>query len=86
MIKVIGTSKIFPSDESRELKLLSQFVDYLSPEVRAVTFDNDGLITGVSTDASEDETIYIPYFPLASIPSLSDCRTIQYSKLHEVDR
>ncbi|KUJ24539.1 uncharacterized protein LY89DRAFT_703551 [Mollisia scopiformis] len=86
MVKLKGTAKIFPPDEGHEIQILAQFADYLSPEVRAVTLDDDGLITGVSTDPDEDETIFVPYFPFATVPSLADCRIIQYSKLQELDR
>ncbi|TVY52485.1 Shaggy-related protein kinase theta [Lachnellula cervina] len=86
MVKLKGTSKIFPPDENHEIRILAQFVDCLSPEVRAVSINDDGLITGVSTDPEEDETIWVPYFRFATIPSLADCRTIQHSKLQELDR
>ncbi|TVY89402.1 Casein kinase II subunit alpha' [Lachnellula willkommii] len=86
MVKLKGTSKIFPPDENHEIRILAQFADYLSPEVRAVSINDDGLITGVSTDPEEDETFWVPYFRFATIPSLADCRTIQYSKLQELGR
>ena len=86
MVKLKGTAKIFPPDEGHEIQILSQFADYLSPEVRAVTLDDDGLITGVSTDPDEDDTIFVPYFPFATVPSLANFRIIQYSKLQELDR
>lgn len=86
MIKLKGTAKIFPPDEGYETQILAQFADYLSPEVCTVTFDDDGLITTVSTDRDEDETIFVPYFPFATIPSLADCHIIQYSKPQELDR
>ncbi|KAF8865661.1 hypothetical protein BDZ45DRAFT_711189 [Acephala macrosclerotiorum] len=86
MVKLKGTAKIFPPDEGHEIQILAQFADCLSPEVRAVTLDDNGLITGVSTDPNEDETIFVPHFPFATVPSLADCRIIQYSKLQELDR
>ncbi|KAG4441811.1 hypothetical protein IFR05_002735 [Cadophora sp. M221] len=86
MVKLKGTSKIFPPDEGHEIQILARFADYLSPQVRAATFDDDGLITGVSTDPYEDDTIFPPHFPFATVPSLADCRTIPYSKLQELDR
>lgn len=86
MIKIKGTAKIFPPEEDLEVPLLAQFADYLSPKVRAVSVDDDGLITEVSTDPEEDETFYVAYLPFSTTESLHDCRTIQYSKLQELDR
>jgi serine/threonine protein kinase len=89
MIRVKGTAKLFPPNEEEEdigVSLLAQFVDYLSPQVRAVTVDDEGLITDVSTDPLEDDTVFIGYIPFSTVDSLKDCRTIQYSKLHELDR
>ncbi|KAJ5617361.1 hypothetical protein N7537_002475 [Penicillium hordei] len=86
MVKVKGTAKLFPPDEDVEVPILAQFADYLSPEVRAVTVDDDGLLAGVSTDPEEDDTPFVAYIPFSVAESLADCRTIQYSKLHELDR
>ncbi|OQE23283.1 hypothetical protein PENFLA_c011G03506 [Penicillium flavigenum] len=86
MVKVKGTAKLFPPEEDRELSILARFVDYLSPEVRAITVDDDGLLTGVSTDLKEDDTLFPAYIPFSLCRSLADCRTIQYSKLQELDR
>jgi hypothetical protein len=86
MVKLKGTARVFPPDEGHEVQILAQFADYLSPEVCAVTIDDNGLITGVSTDPDEDETIFVPHFPFATVPSLANCPTIQYSKLQELDR
>jgi hypothetical protein len=47
MVKLKGTAKIFPPDEGHEIQIFAQFADYLSPEVRAVTLDDNGLIAGV---------------------------------------
>jgi hypothetical protein len=33
-----------------QTSVLAQFADYLSPGVRAITVDDDGLLIGVSTD------------------------------------
>lgn len=54
MIKVKGTAKLFPPDEDIENSVLARFADYLSPKVRAITVDDDGLLTGVSTNPEED--------------------------------
>ncbi|CRG92780.1 hypothetical protein PISL3812_09847 [Talaromyces islandicus] len=59
MIKVKGTAKLFPPDEDVECPVLAQFADFLSPEVTAVTVDDDGLLTGISTDPEEDDTMFI---------------------------
>ncbi|KNG91705.1 hypothetical protein ANOM_000253 [Aspergillus nomiae NRRL 13137] len=55
-VKVKGSAKLFPPDEDIEILILAQFADYLSPEVRTVTVDDDGLLAGVSTDPEEDDT------------------------------
>ncbi|QKX54884.1 uncharacterized protein TRUGW13939_01974 [Talaromyces rugulosus] len=86
MIKVKGTAKLFPPEEDVEIPVLTQFVDSLSPEVRAVTVDDDGLLTGISTDPEEDDTVFIGYLPFSSVESLAGCRVIQHSKLQELDR
>lgn len=86
MIKVKGTAKLFTPEEDVEIPVLANFVDFLSPDVTAVTVDNDGLLTGISTDPEEDDTVFIGYLPFSSIESLADCRVIQYSKLQELDR
>ncbi|CAG8948069.1 unnamed protein product [Penicillium salamii] len=86
MIKVKGTAKLFPPEEDRELSIIARLADYLSPEVSAITVDDDGLLTGVSTDPEEDDTLFFAYVPFSLCESLVDCRTIQYSKLQELDR
>ncbi|CAG8887275.1 unnamed protein product [Penicillium egyptiacum] len=58
MVKVKGTAKLFPPEEDRELSILARFANYLSPEVRAITVDDDGLLTGLPTDLEEDYTLY----------------------------
>ncbi|KAF4449672.1 hypothetical protein F53441_7072 [Fusarium austroafricanum] len=59
---------------------------YPSPEVRAVTVDGQGLIVDVSTDPEQDDTWFIGYLPLSTTESLHDCRTVNYSKLQELDQ
>lgn len=86
MVKVKGTAKLFPPDEDVEITILAQFADYLSPEVRAITVDDDGLLAGVSTDPEEDDTPFVAYLPFSMAESLADCRTIQFSKLQELGR
>ncbi|RJE25759.1 STYKc [Aspergillus sclerotialis] len=86
MVKVKGTAKLFPPDEDVEVPILAQFADYLSAEVRAVIVDDDGLLTRISTDPEEDDTPFVAYLPISVAESLADCRTIQYSKLQELDR
>ncbi|GAB1190965.1 hypothetical protein APSETT444_000133 [Aspergillus pseudonomiae] len=72
--------------EDIEIPILAQFADYLSPEVRTVTVDDDGLLAGVSTDPEEDDTPFVAYLPLSVAGSLADCPKIQYSDLQELDR
>lgn len=86
LIKVKGTAKLFPPDEDIENSVLAQFADYLSPEVRAITVDDDGLLIGVSTDPGEDETFFIGYIPFSLCQSLAHCSTIYFSQLQELDR
>jgi hypothetical protein len=86
MIKVKGTAKLFPPDEDVEVPILERFVEYLSPEVHAVTVNDDGLISQVSTDLEDDDTPFVGYIPFSTIESLIGCRTVQYSKLQELDR
>ncbi|KAH8429391.1 uncharacterized protein LDX57_007055 [Aspergillus melleus] len=86
LIKVKGTAKLFRPEEDVEVSVLAQFADYLSPEVRAITVDNDGLLTGVSTDPEEDDTFFIAYLPFSLCQSLANCSTIYFSQLKEIDR
>lgn len=83
MFKLKGA---FKPDEGDELQIFAPLADCLSPEVRAVDIDNDGLMTGFSKDLKEDETIYLPRFCFETVPSLPECDTIQYSKLQDLDR
>ncbi|KAJ5529410.1 hypothetical protein N7527_002803 [Penicillium freii] len=86
MVKVKGTAKIFPPDGDVDLSILAPLADYLSPEVRAITVDDDGLLREVSTDPEEEDTMFIAYPPFSLCGSLGDCRTVQYSNLQELDR
>lgn len=86
MVKVKGTAKLLRPDEDVEIPVLAQFADYLSPEVRSITVDDDGLLTGVSTNPEDDSTLFLAYIPFSMVESLADCRTIRYSKLQELDR
>lgn len=58
----------------------------LSPEVRAITVDDDGLLTRVSTDPEEDETFFIGNIPFSLCQSLARCSIIYFSRLQELDR
>lgn len=81
MVKVKGTAKLFKPGEDVEIKVFAQFADYLSPAVHAITVDDNGLLTGVSTDLEEDETLFLAYLPFSMAKSLRYCPIIQYSKL-----
>jgi hypothetical protein len=85
-IKVKGTAKLFPPGEDVETSVLAQFADYLSPVVRAITVNDDGLLTGVSTDPEEDDTFFVGYLPFSLCQSLADCSTVYFSQLQELDR
>ncbi|KAJ8120027.1 hypothetical protein ONZ43_g3155 [Nemania bipapillata] len=86
MIKVKGTAKLLRPYEDDEIPILERFVDYLSPAIHSVTVNDDGLISEVSTDPKEDDTLFIGYLPFSTTESLHGCRTVQYSKLQELDR
>ncbi|KAJ5714110.1 uncharacterized protein N7483_011291 [Penicillium malachiteum] len=86
MVKIKGTAKLFKEDQDIELSIFAPFADYLSPEVRSITVDDDGLLIGVSTDSGEDNSPYVAYPPLAICDTLSYCRKIQKSELQELDR
>lgn len=85
-IRLKGTSKLFQIEQNVELEVMARFADHLSSEIRAVTVDDDGMITEVSTDPKEDGTHFVAYLPFSIVESLADCRTIQKSKLQELDR
>ena len=86
MIKIKGTTKLFPPDEDAEVPIFAQFTDYLSLEVRAITVNDDGLLTGVLTDLEEDDTLFVAYLLFSIVESLANCHTIQYSKLQELNQ
>ena len=86
MVKVKGTAKLLQPDEDVEIPILSRLADHLSSEIYAITIDDDGLLTEVSTDPEEDDTLFIAYLPFSTLDSLAGCRTIQYSKPQELDR
>ena len=86
MVKVQGTAKLFPPEVDEEVNVLRPFADYLSLEIRAIIVDDDGLLTGVSTDPLDDNTMFIAYLPFSTVKSLANCRTVQYSRLQELDR
>ena len=46
LIKVKGTARYFEPREDIEISVLAPLADYLSPEVRAITVNDDGLLTG----------------------------------------
>ncbi|ESZ92022.1 hypothetical protein SBOR_7588 [Sclerotinia borealis F-4128] len=86
MIKVKGTAKFFPPDEDQEIPVLSRFADSLSPDIRAIEVDDDGIISGVSKDLKDDDTPFIPHPPFSIVKSLAGCRTIKHSQLQELSR
>ena len=86
LIKVKGTARYFEPREDIEISVLAPLADYLSPEVRAITVNDDGLLTGVSTDPEEDDTFFIGYTPFPLCSSLQHCSTIYFSQLQELDR
>ncbi|KAF9890795.1 hypothetical protein FE257_005365 [Aspergillus nanangensis] len=81
-----GTVKLFAPEEDVETSVLAQFADYLSPEVRAITVNDDGILTGVSTHPEEDDIFLVGYLPFSLCQSLTDCPTTHFSQLRELDR
>jgi hypothetical protein len=73
--------ELFPPDEDVENSILAQFANYLSPKARAITVDDDGLLTGVSTDPRADDTFFVGYIPFSLCPSLAHCSTPHLSQL-----
>lgn len=86
MVKLKGTGRLFPPEENLEVFVLAQFADNLAPGVYAVMVDDDGLLSAISTDPLDDDVLFLAYIPFALAKSLSGCRTIQHSKLRELDR
>ncbi|KAJ5106398.1 hypothetical protein N7456_003073 [Penicillium angulare] len=87
-IKVKGTAKLFLPDEDVEVPILARLADYLSPEVRAITVDDDGLLTAISTDPKEDDTLFFAYLPFEIVKPLvpPESNTIKHFQLQELDR
>lgn len=90
MIKDQGHRQTVSAREDKECLFLAKFADYLSPEVLVVIVNDDGLLTGVSTDSNEDDSLFVAYIPFSMIKSLPDCSradccTIFYSKFEELD-
>ncbi|KAL4955374.1 hypothetical protein BDW69DRAFT_193246 [Aspergillus filifer] len=65
LIKIKGTAKVLRPEEEVQVSVVQRFIDYLSPDVHAITLDDDGLLTGLSTDPEDDDTPYLPYLPLS---------------------
>ncbi|KAL4944642.1 kinase-like domain-containing protein [Aspergillus oleicola] len=86
LIKVKGTAKILLPEQEIEISIVRKLIDSLSPKVCAITVDDDGLVTGLSTDLEDDDTLFYPHLPFSMFDSIKGCRTIQYSKLQELDR
>lgn len=86
MIKIKGTARLFPPDQDLEIQVLASLADHLSPKVTAITVDAEGLLTRVSTDPEEDDTLFVAYPAFSMCTSLADCRIVNYSQLQELDR
>lgn len=86
LIKVKGNARYFEPREDIEISVLAPLADHLSPEVRAITVNDDGLLTGVSTDPEEDDTFFIGYTPFSLCSSLQHCSTVYISQLQVLDR
>ncbi|KAJ5473418.1 hypothetical protein N7475_002984 [Penicillium sp. IBT 31633x] len=83
MVKVKGIAKLFPPKGDRELSILAQFADYLTPEVCAITVDDDGLLTGFSTDPEEEDT---PFSCIYSLVVMWIARRLSYNPVLSTPR
>lgn len=81
-----GTIKVLGVMEGKECAVLSKFVDQLSPEVKAVSVDDDGLLTAISNDLKDDQTWHLPFLLFLLVKSMLPCSTMKYSELQELDR
>ncbi|KAL1896951.1 uracil permease [Ceratocystis pirilliformis] len=86
MIKAQGTAKLFPPGEDIEDPILARFADCVLSKVRAAMVDDEGLISKISTNPEDDDTVFVGYLPFSTTESLHSCRTIQFSKLQELGR
>lgn len=44
------------------------------------------IICHISADSEEEEMVFVAYPHFSAVESLHDCRTVQYSKLRDLDR
>lgn len=86
MVSIKGTAKLFRPEQCIEEQIMARFADVISSNIYSVTVDDDGMMTGFSDDPKEDITHFVAYLPFSIVKSLADCRTIQHSKLQELDR
>lgn len=84
MVKVKGIAKLSLPD--KDVRFRFCLADYLSPEVSAVTVNNDGLLTENSTVPNKDDIIFLAYLLFSITPSLFNCCVIQSSNLQEPGR
>ncbi|KAJ5738102.1 hypothetical protein N7493_001257 [Penicillium malachiteum] len=85
MIKIEGTAKIFPPEEDKKLAIVAQFADYFSHDIRAISVDDNGLLTGVSTNP-EDDTRHVGHIPISLCDSIATSSKIKFSEIQSLDR
>ncbi|KAJ5718594.1 hypothetical protein N7488_004240 [Penicillium malachiteum] len=73
--------KFFSPEDDAETSIFARYWHYLSPEVRQITIDKDGLLTGISTDPDIDETEFTAYMPFSFCEHLANCPKIYFSQL-----
>ncbi|KAJ5726606.1 uncharacterized protein N7483_007963 [Penicillium malachiteum] len=86
MIKIKGTARIFPPEEDKQLDIVAQFADYLSLDVCAISVDDNGLLTGPSTDPEEDDTRHVGHIPFSLCDSIANCPKMKLSEIQSLDR
>jgi len=86
IVNISGPTKLFPDDEEVEIQVLDRYIDLLSPCAHSLEVDDQGLLISVSSDPKDDTTCVVNYPHYSDVPSLSDCHTVELSRLVEVDR
>lgn len=78
LIKMKGMNMIFDPEAERfhERRILAPIIDYLSPNVCAITVDEKGLISELSTDLEDDDSFFLAHHPFSTTTSLHKCRVI----------
>ncbi|RDW93957.1 uncharacterized protein DSM5745_01279 [Aspergillus mulundensis] len=78
--------KFLPPFGEVKIPNLANILDVVSPQVTELSFDGNGLLTGVSTDPEKDQTWLLANLPFSLCTSLADCRVVNYTELQELKR